>query len=473
MASRFLAINYIYFNICCNQRMLNYFLLPTLSALIAGFVGWYFGASRQPNPINDQQNDQLLLLTKTLEKNQLEINSFAKQLSLANEQLLNAQHEQLQEAFLSNGQNIEAVLLKQSQAIDSIYQEKNNIAEQFTKTNEQLVSTQRNQLNEAFMVNGRSAELITAELKEAQESVNTAFNVLPELYDSSKKMSDTAQQSKQQVKALADSVYSWQGSIATLQSILSLIDGIHQKSIQIRDISFEANILALNASIEAAQAGEHGNGFAVVAESMRELSKKSEATSLEINSSVELTRSEVFTIVKGIENSVGLLSQVSTAVTNQFSLIEAEVMTIDDIAQRSSMSAGIAKEKFEQINTKVNVQLEDISKLLADAMGVVTGNKITDVSPSADFTNMKIIDVRRKDEFNGELGHIAGAELICLQDNFEARIDHLNKNEPHLFVCRSGGRSARAARIALAHGFKHVYNMEGGMLAWDKIWHPS
>ncbi|MCX7089078.1 MAG: rhodanese-like domain-containing protein [Methylococcales bacterium] len=83
---------------------------------------------------------------------------------------------------------------------------------------------------------------------------------------------------------------------------------------------------------------------------------------------------------------------------------------------------------------------------------------------------MKIIDVRRKDEFNGDLGHINGAELICLQENFEGRIQRLNKDVPHLFVCRSGGRSARAARIALAHGFTKVYNMEGGMLAWDKIY---
>ena len=81
---------------------------------------------------------------------------------------------------------------------------------------------------------------------------------------------------------------------------------------------------------------------------------------------------------------------------------------------------------------------------------------------------MTIIDVRRPDEFNDELGHIDGAQLMCLQDNFEFRVRQLDKEKKYLFVCRSGGRSARAARLAVAHGIQQVYNLEGGMLAWRK-----
>ena len=428
--------------------LINYFIILLLSVVITGFLGFYLGVSRRVKPSRDSQEEHLLHMSRQLEKHQDSINTLVQQLSQANEQQLTAQREQLQEALSLSGRSVEAILQKQHQALDSIHHEKNGLAETLTKSNEQLVITQREQLNDAFLINGRSAESIAAELKSAQEAVNNAFAVLPALYDSSKKMSHTTLESKAQISALAQSVNAWQGSIATLQTILKLIDGIHQKSVQIRDVSFEANLLALNASIEAAKAGEHGRGFAVVPESMRTLSKKSAAASMEINSSVDLTRTEVFTIVKGIETSVGLLTDVSNAVTAQFSNIETEVMTIEHITQQSSTSASLAKERFEQINAKVNVQLEDISKLLADAMGVVTGNKIKDISPSADFTGMKIIDVRRKDEFNGDLGHLQGAELICLQENFEERIERLNKDMPHLFVCRSGGRSARAARIA-------------------------
>ncbi len=324
------------------------------------------------------------------------------------------------------------MISEQNQALESCHKEKETFSEKLSHNQEQSVTAQREQLNKAFLVNSQSAELIQDELKTAQGSVNAAFAVLPELNHSSRKMSETALQSKQQIRALEHSVQGWQASIATLQTILGLVDGIHQKSNQIRDVAFESNILALNASIEAAKAGDQGRGFAVVAESMRELSTKSSMASMDINASVELARNEVITIVKGIENSVGLLSKVTDAVTSQFSYIDDGISAIEDIAQRSSKSASVAKEQFAQINTKINAQLEDISKLLADAMGVVTGNRIKDISPSADFTGMKIIDVRRKDEFNGELGHIPGAELICLQDNFETRIERLNKDDPHL-----------------------------------------
>jgi rhodanese-related sulfurtransferase len=255
----------------------------------------------------------------------------------------------------------------------------------------------------------------------------------------------------------------------TLGNIQGLIEAIHQKAIQIRDVSSEANLLALNASIEAARAGEHGKGFAVVATSMRELSNKSADATIEINSAVERTRSEVKKIVNGISESVSLLSEVSIDVSESFADIEVEVDNIDKISQSSLAEAELSKDKFKLINNEVNTQLEGITRLLANVLGEITGSKIENISVSSDFTGMKIIDVRRPDEFTGELGHIPEASLMCLQDNFEQQISKLDKNAPHLFVCRSGGRSARATRIALGHGFSQIYNMEGGMLEYCKI----
>ncbi|MBY0316302.1 MAG: rhodanese-like domain-containing protein [Bdellovibrionales bacterium] len=78
-----------------------------------------------------------------------------------------------------------------------------------------------------------------------------------------------------------------------------------------------------------------------------------------------------------------------------------------------------------------------------------------------------IIDVRRDDEFTGELGHISSAKLITL-DRLEEEIDSLPKDKPIVFVCRSGGRSAQASEIALDYGWENVYNMRGGMLLWNE-----
>ncbi len=359
--------------------------------------------------------------------------------------------------------------MKTKKKSDQLLNEQSIISDSFFKANKLDLEQKGINLNSAFLENGRTLELISSELKNAQTIVERAFSSLPNIYTSSQNTKDATKKSKEKINALSQSVDSWGSSMDTLGNIQGLIEAIHQKAIQIRDVSSEANLLALNASIEAARAGEHGKGFAVVATSMRELSNKSADATVEINSAVERRRSEVEKIVNGISQSVSLLSEVSIDVSESFADIEVEVDNIDKISQSSLAEAELSKDKFKLINHEVNTQLEGITRLLADVLGEVTGSKIENISVSSDFTGMKIIDVRRPDEFTGELGHIPEADLMCLQDNFEQQISKLDKKAPHLFVCRSGGRSARAARIALGHGFTTIYNMEGGMLEYCKV----
>ena len=98
-------------------------------------------------------------------------------------------------------------------------------------------------------------------------------------------------------------------------------------------------------------------------------------------------------------------------------------------------------------------------------------NTIQDVKPEE--VNIKqgqltIIDVRTEEEYVGELGHISGSRLISL-DKLMDEIHNLNKDQTLVFVCRSGGRSAKATALAMDRGFESVYNMKGGMLLWNEM----
>lgn len=80
---------------------------------------------------------------------------------------------------------------------------------------------------------------------------------------------------------------------------------------------------------------------------------------------------------------------------------------------------------------------------------------------------VRIIDVREASEYTGPLGHIEGAELVPLGELSE----HLNQWNPQdtmVVVCRSGGRSGRAAEMLAAEGFSHVINLRGGMMAHNQ-----
>ncbi len=84
----------------------------------------------------------------------------------------------------------------------------------------------------------------------------------------------------------------------------------------------------------------------------------------------------------------------------------------------------------------------------------------------------RLVDVREPQEFTGELGHVAGAELVPLA-TVVAAAAAWDKARPLVVICRSGGRSARAAGQLAAMGFRAVHNMSGGMLAWNEARLPT
>lgn len=99
---------------------------------------------------------------------------------------------------------------------------------------------------------------------------------------------------------------------------------------------------------------------------------------------------------------------------------------------------------------------------------------VFDISPeelSRHTDGVAMIDVREPAEYTGELGHIRGTQLIVLQ-TLPDHLDALPKDKPIVFVCRSGGRSARATAFAKSNGFEQVYNMKGGMLLWNSLGLP-
>lgn len=100
---------------------------------------------------------------------------------------------------------------------------------------------------------------------------------------------------------------------------------------------------------------------------------------------------------------------------------------------------------------------------------------VLDVSPEEVYKNsteLYLVDVREDSEFTGELGHAPKATLVNLAKVPES-LSSFPRDKTIIFICRSGGRSSRAAQLAKLQGFSHVYNMEGGMLLWNDLELPT
>ena len=78
----------------------------------------------------------------------------------------------------------------------------------------------------------------------------------------------------------------------------------------------------------------------------------------------------------------------------------------------------------------------------------------------------QLIDVRTPEEYNA--GHIEGAVNINFYDeDFEQQLEEkLNKEQPVMLYCRSGSRSAQSAKQMAGLGFREVYDLKGGFMAW-------
>lgn len=88
-----------------------------------------------------------------------------------------------------------------------------------------------------------------------------------------------------------------------------------------------------------------------------------------------------------------------------------------------------------------------------------------------DVGAMRIVDVREPHEFEAELGHIRGAELVPLA-TLEAAQRGWKRDEVLALVCRSGSRSRKAAALLVAQGFSRVINVRGGMLEHNALGLP-
>lgn len=101
-------------------------------------------------------------------------------------------------------------------------------------------------------------------------------------------------------------------------------------------------------------------------------------------------------------------------------------------------------------------------------------NKDIDV---AEFANLAdagkglLLDVRTPGEYAE--GHLEGSTLLDFNSaSFRDEVAKLDRNQPVYVYCRSGGRSGRAADIMTDLGFKEVYNLEGGIMAWQRQGKP-
>ena len=164
-----------------------------------------------------------------------------------------------------------------------------------------------------------------------------------------------------------------------IESLASQTDSIGSILETIRSISEQTNLLALNAAIEAARAGEQGRGFAVVADEVRNLANRSAASTAEIQGMInrlqEQSARAVSAMAQGRNQSLEVVSQADEA-NAALGQITAHITQINDM----NIQVATATEEQSSVVGEINRNVEDINQLTMETADIA--HQLTESSRS-------------------------------------------------------------------------------------------
>ena len=190
------------------------------------------------------------------------------------------------------------------------------------------------------------------------ESANTAA----ELSASASKASEQGDQVVQQVIAQMQLIHE------SVEQIGQTINGLHVNTNKISDIvniitaiADQTNLLALNAAIEAARAGEHGKGFAVVADEVRKLAEQSSQSATEIYNLISTIQSDSNASIVVMEKGKDDV-KVGMDYTNEVGVIFKEILTSSDEVANQIREISAASQQISASSEEVAASVTNIKK---------------------------------------------------------------------------------------------------------------
>ncbi len=293
---------------------------------------------------------------------------------------------------------------------------------------------------------------MSASVAEVAKYASQGSQAAQQANDESGKGKDVVEKTVESIHTLADNIQQAAEGVTILEensnNITQILDVI-------RGIAEQTNLLALNAAIEAARAGEQGRGFAVVADEVRTLAQRTQDSTHEIQKMIELIQSGISGVSSSMEKSQ---SCAEIAVENSNSAGDALIAISGSVSEIANMSIQIATAAEEQSSVseevaKSIVTIADVSSKTSSGAQVLVeaGSKMAAMSEE-----MKLLVGRYSIDEQGFINKEKSKNFLQWSHSYDLGIPESDRqhrkmvdlmNEVHVFS--QGNRSNDAIASAL------------------------